>query len=93
MLLFVRYQALTNTKEVLCKMIKEIKNIFDNMIFQLYELLEEINISEKRKEFKILCHEKKIKSKSTEMKRIGNIYALNIIMKNLCDFFWKQTML
>ena len=63
------------------------------MIFQLYELLEEISISEKRKEFKILCHEKKIKSKSTQMKRIGNIYALNIIMKNLRDFFWKQTML
>ena len=74
-------------------MIKERKNIFDNMIFQLYELLVVINISEKRREFKILCHEKKIKSKSTKMKRIGNIYALNIIMKNLRDFFWKQTML
>ena len=87
MLLFVRYQALTSTREVLLKMIKERKTMFDNMIFQLYELLEEINISEKRKEFKILCREKKIKSKSTEMKRIGNIYALNIIMKNLRDLF------
>ena len=74
-------------REVLLKMIKERKNMFDNMIFQLYELLEEINISEKRKEFKILCRENKIKSKSTEMKRIGNIYALNIIMKNLRDLF------
>ena len=74
-------------REVLLKMIKERKNMFDNMIFQLHELLEEINISEKRKEFKILCRENKIKSKSTEMKRIGNIYALNIIMKNVRDLF------
>ena len=74
-------------RKVLAEMIKERMYMLDLMNFKLCELMDEISISEKKNEFKRLCSANQIKSKSREMNRISQIYAVNIVIKNIRHVF------
>ena len=54
-------------RKVVAEMIKERMYMLDIMNFKMYELMDEISISEKKNEFKRLCSVNQIKSKSREM--------------------------
>ena len=72
-------------RKVLAEMIRERMYMLDVMNFKLCELMDEISISESKNEFKRLCSANQIKSKSREMNRISQIYAVNVVMKNIRD--------
>ena len=74
-------------RKVLAEMIQERMYMLDLMNFKLCELMDKISISEKKNEFKRLCSANQIKSKSREMNRISQIYAVNIVIKNIRDVF------
>ena len=74
-------------RKVLAEMIQERMYMLDLMNFKLCELMDKISISEKKNEFKRLCSTNQIKSKSREMNRISQIYAVNIVIKNIRDVF------
>ena len=77
-------------RKVLAEVIKERIYMLDVMNFKLCELMDEISISESKNEFKRLCSANQIKSKSREMNRISQIYAVNVVMKNIRDVLGKR---